>query len=220
MLAFANVSEMGVTSYRTIGRDGEAELEDRGSRFRCTLTRVGDEESARSVVDHARRTHWDARHHCVAWVIGPERAIEHTSDDGEPPGTGGASMLDVVRGRELSDLVAVVSRWVGGTLLGTGAPARAYAGATRAALDEVGVRERVLQDLCEIEVDIAAAGRLEHDLRSRGARVLGVEYTGEALLRFAVPPVARSVVDEIVAELTGGATVPRVIGQEWVDSGG
>jgi hypothetical protein len=76
----------------------------------------------------------------------------------------------------------------------------------------------VLQDLCEVEVDIAAVGRLEHDLRSRGARVLGVEYTGEALLRFAVPPAARGVIDEIVAELTAGTATPKVIGQEWVDS--
>ena len=90
----------------------------------------------------------------------------------------------------------------------------------RAALDEVGVLERVLHDLCEVEVDIAEVGRLEHDLRSRGARVLGVEYTGEALLRFAVPPRARAVVDEIVEDLTGGRATPRVIGQEWVDAGG
>ena len=129
-------------------------------------------------------------------------------------------MLEILRGRELSDVVAVVSRWFGGTMLGTGGLARAYGGATRAALDEVGVGERVLQDLCEVEVDIAAVGRLEHDLRSRGARVLGVEYTSEALLRFAVPPRARGVVEEIVAELTGGEASPHVIGQEWVDSNG
>ena len=73
----------------------------------------------------------------------------------------------------------------------------------------MGVVERVLQDLCEVEVDIAAVGRLEHDLRSRGARVLGVEYTGEALLRFAVPPAARGVIDEIVAELTAGTATPK-----------
>jgi uncharacterized YigZ family protein len=220
MLRTGNFRAMGVTTYLTIAREGETELEVQGSRFRCTVARVGDEEGARSVLEQVRRRHWDAGHHCVAWVIGPERSIEHANDDGEPTGTGGAPMLELLRGRELSDVVAVVSRWFGGTLLGTGGLARAYAGALREGLDEVGQRERVLHDLCEVEVDIAAVGRLEHDLRSRGARVLGVEYTGEALLRFAVPPVARAVVDEIVAELTSGAAVPRVIGQEWVDSGG
>jgi len=209
---------MAVTSYRTIAQDGLTELEVGGSRFSCALTRVADEEDARSVLERARRTHWDARHHCVGWVLGPDRAIEHTGDEGEPLGTGGAPILGELRGRDLSDVVAVVSRWSGDSLLGADVLSRAYGQVTRSALDDVGVLERVLQDLCEVEVDIAEVGRLEHDLRSRGARVLGVEYTGEALLRFAVPPLARAVVDEIVAELTGGRAASRVIGQEWVDS--
>lgn len=210
---------MSVTSYVTIGRDGVAEIEESRSRFRCTLVRVSDEEGARSVLEKVRKENWDARHHCTAFVVGPERAIEGSSDGGEPPGTAGAPMLELLRGRQLTDVVAVVSRWFGGTLLGTGGLARAYAGATRAALDEVGVLERVLQDLCEVEVDIAAVGQLEHALRSRGARVLGVEYTGEASLRFAIPPVARGVAEEIVAELTAGTAQLTVIGQRWVDSG-
>jgi uncharacterized YigZ family protein len=209
---------VSVTSYLTIGRDGSAEIEESRSRFRCTLARVSDEEGARSVLDQVRRQNWDAKHHCTAFVVGPERAVEGSNDGGEPAGTAGAPMLELLRGRELSDVVAVVSRWFGGTLLGTGGLARAYAGATRAALDEVGVRERVLQDLCEVEVDIAAVGQLEHALRSRGARVLGVEYTGEASLRFAIPPVARAVAEEIVAELTSGTARLTVIGQRWVDS--
>jgi uncharacterized YigZ family protein len=209
---------VGVTSYLTIAQDGLAELEVRGSRFSCALTRAADEDDARSVLERARRTHWDARHHCVGWVLGPDRAIEHAGDDGEPPGTGGAPILALLRGRGLSDVVAVVSRWSGATVLGSGRLSRAYADAARTALDEVGVLERVLHVLCEVEVDIAEVGRLEHDLRSRGARVLGVEYTGEALLRFAVPPRTRAVVDEIVAELTGGRATPHVIGEEWVDS--
>jgi uncharacterized YigZ family protein len=210
---------VSVTSYLTIGRDGSAEIKDGGSRFHCTLARVSDEEDARAVVDQVRKQHWDARHHCSAFVVGPDRSIQQANDAGEPPGTGGAPMLELLRGRELTDVVAVVSRWFGGTLLGTGNLARAYAGATRTALDEVGVLERVLQDLCEVEVDIAAVGQLEHALRSRGARVLGVEYTSEASLRFAIPPVARAVAEEIVAELTGGTARLTVIGERWVDSG-
>ena len=172
---------MAVTSYLTIARDGVAEIEERDSRFRCTLARVSDEEGARA----RRRAGPQAALGRPAPLqrlrsSAPTASIEQANDAGEPPGTGGAPMLEVLRGRELTDVVAVVSRWFGGTLLGTGGLARAYAGATRAALDEVGVVERVLQDLCEVEVDIAAVGQLEHDLRSRGARVLGVEYTGEA----------------------------------------
>lgn len=209
---------MPITSYLTIGRDGVAEIEESRSRFRCHLARVHDEDGARSVLEHVRRENWDARHNCTAFLIGPDQAVEGAGDDGEPSGTAGAPMLEQLRGRGVSDVAAVVSRWYGGTLLGTGGLARAYAGATRAALDDVGVLERVLQDICEVEVDIGEVGRLEHALRSRGARVLGVEYTGEALLRVAIPPVARSVTEEIVAELTGGTARLNVSGQRWVDA--
>ena len=211
---------MPITSYLTVARDGFAETEEGRSRFRCTLARVGDEEGARAVVDQVNKQHWDARHHCTAMIVGPDRGYESSSDGGEPPGTGGAPMLEELRGRELTDLVAVGSRWFGGEFLGSRQLTAGYAAATRAALDEVGTVERVLQDLCEVEIDIAAVGRLEHDLRSRGARVLGVDYTGEALLRFAIPPLARSVAEDIVDDLTSGTGRLRVIGQRWVDAGG
>jgi uncharacterized YigZ family protein len=209
-----------ITSYLTVARDGFVEIEEGRSRFRCTVARVSDEEGARAVIDQVNRQHWDAHHHCTAMILGPDRGYEASSDAGEPPGTGGAPMLEQLRGRELTDVVAVGSRWFGGVFLEPGRLAQAYAGATAAALDEVGVVERVLQDLCEVEIDIAAVGRLEHDLRSRGARVLGVDYTGEALLRFAIPPLARSVAEDIVDELTSGTGQLRVIGQRWVDAGG
>ena len=209
---------MSVSSYLVVAGDGTAEVTVSRSRFVCTVAGVSDEPGARAVIEQVRRQHWDAQHHCYAFVVGPERAIEQLSDGGEPPGTGGAPMLELVRGRGLSDVVAVTSRWFGGTMLGTGRLSRAYAEATRAALDAVGVRRRELQDLCEVLVDISAVGRLEHALRSRGARVLGVEYTGDASLRFAVPPRARGIAEEIVAELTEGTARMAVIGEEWVDS--
>lgn len=207
------------TSYVTVAHDGEAEIEVERSRFRGLVARAEDETTARGVVEQQRRAHWDADHHCAAFVLGPEGLLAQSSDDGEPPGTCGAPMLEVLRGRGLSDVVAVVTRWFGGRLLGTGALGRAYAAATRAAVEDAGIVERVLHDVCEVEVDIAAVGRLEHDLRSRGARVLGVDYTGEAALRFAVPPQARTATEEIIAELTHGETRLRVVGQEWVDAG-
>ncbi len=209
-----------MTSYRTVARDGSAEISVEKSRFLCTVARVPDEAEARQLVEQVRRQHWNARHHCNAFVVGPERLLEQASDDGEPPGTGGPPILGMLRGRELTDVVAVVSRWFGGVLLGTGGLTRAYADATRAALEEVGTVERVLHDVCEVTVDIADAGRLEHDLRSRGAHVLGVEYTSDALLHFAVSPLARDAAEAIIGELTSGTEQLRVIGQQWVDAQG
>ena len=125
---------MVVTSYLTVAGTGEVEIEVKRSRFRCHLERVENEDAARAVVEHARREHWDARHHCSAFVLGADGSTQRSSDDGEPAGTAGAPMLEVLRGREVSDVVAVVTRWFGGTLLGAGGLVRAYGDAVRAAL--------------------------------------------------------------------------------------
>jgi uncharacterized YigZ family protein len=205
-------------AYLTLAGSASGEIVVSRSRFLCVVERVEDEISARGVVEEARRNHWDARHHCSAFVIGPERALERGTDDGEPPGTGGAPMLEVLRGRELSDVVAVVTRWFGGTLLGTGGLSRAYADAVRAALDVATFVQRVEQELCEVTVDLAAAGRLEHELRSRGTKVLHIDYTDLATLSLAVPAIAVPVAEEIVAELTEGRAQLIRRGRRWVDA--
>ncbi len=115
-----------VVTYRVPGRSAEAEIEVKRSRFRCTLERVEDEAAARALVERLRREHWDARHHCSAFVVGPPPVpVERSSDDGEPAGTAGAPMLEVLRGAGLSDTAVVVTRWFGGTLLGAGDHAEA-----------------------------------------------------------------------------------------------
>jgi uncharacterized YigZ family protein len=204
-------------SYRTISGNASAEIVVQRSRFLGTVVRVDDEISARGVIEQARKEHWDARHHCSAYILGPNRAVERSNDDGEPPGTGGNPMLEVLRGRELSDVVAVVTRWFGGTLLGTGGLSRAYADAVRAALEQATIVQRVEQELCEVSVDLAAAGRLEHELRSRGTKVLATEYTDMATLSIAVPLIAVAVAEEIVAELTEGQAHLHHRGRRWVD---
>jgi uncharacterized YigZ family protein len=205
-------------SYLTIAADGAAEIEVSRSRCRCALVRVEDEISARGVIEQARKEHWDARHHCSAFVLGPDRALERSNDDGEPPGTAGAPMLDVLRGHQVSDVVAVVTRWFGGTLLGTGGLTRAYSDAVRAAFETVTLVERVEQELCDVTVDLARAGRLEHELRSRGTKVLRIDYTDVATLELAVPTIAIPIAEEIVAELTDGAAGLHRRGRRWVDA--
>ena len=204
-------------SYLTIAADGTGEIEVSRSRFRCNLVRVDDELSARSVVEQARKEHWDARHHCSAFILGPQGALERANDDGEPPGTGGAPMLAVLRGHGVSDVVAVVTRWFGGTLLGTGGLTRAYADAVRAAFEDTPLVRRVEQELCEVSVELAAAGRLEHELRSRGAKVLRIDYTDVATLELAVPLIAVAVTEEIVGELTEGTSALYRRGRRWFD---
>ena len=203
------------TTYATVARTATAETEVKRSRFLCHVERVGDEDAARAVVDRIRKEHWDARNHCSAFVLGPDGDVQRSSDDGEPSGTAGAPMLEVLRGRDVSDVVAVVTRWFGGTLLGAGGLVRAYGDAVRAGLDAAGVRRRVLSQRYDVPVGHADAGRLESDLRGRGVGVLGVDHATHATLHLAVP--AGHDLDALLAELTGGSVLARPTGQAWVD---
>ncbi len=211
-------------SYLVIARAAEAEIEVKRSRFLCTLRRVADEAAARAVVDEMRRQHWDARHHCSAFrvqqsVVGPPPApVERSSDDGEPAGTAGAPMLEVLRGAGVSDVVAVVTRWFGGTLLGAGGLVRAYGDAVRAGLDAAGTLRRTLVHEHLLELDHADAGRVESELRARGVAVLDTEYAARVALRLGVPPDEEPRLAALVAELTAGAAETQVAGERWVDT--
>lgn len=207
-----------MSTYLTLARDAEAEIEVKRSRFLATLVRVPDEAAARGVVERLRKEHWDARHHCSAFVLGPPPVpVEWSSDDGEPAGTAGAPMLDVLRGAQVSDTVAVVTRWFGGTLLGAGGLVRAYGDAVRAGLDAAGTLRRSLVREHLLEVDHADAGRVESELRTRGMTVLGTSYDARATLRLGVAPDGEERLHALVAELTSGRADLVAAGERWVD---
>ncbi|WP_182525969.1 IMPACT family protein [Nocardioides dongkuii] len=212
-----------MSSYLTLARDVEVETEVKRSRFLATLVRVPDEAAARAVVDRLRRVHHDARHHCSAFVVGPPPSpVERASDDGEPAGTAGAPMLEVLRGAAggagVSDVVAVVTRWFGGTLLGAGGLVRAYGDAVRAGLDLAGTRRRSLVREHVLVVDHADAGRVETELRGRGVAVLATSYADRATLLLGVPPEGEGRLHALVAELTGGRGETSAAGERWVDA--
>ncbi|MQW75847.1 YigZ family protein [Nocardioides sp. dk4132] len=210
-----------MTGYLTVARDAEAEIEVKRSRFLCTLERVEDEAAARAVVERLRRAHWDARHHCSAFVLGPPPVpVERSSDDGEPAGTAGAPMLEVLRGWEgsgVSDVVAVVTRWFGGTLLGAGGLVRAYGDAVRAGLAASGTVRRLLVRELLVEVGHADAGRVETELRHRGVAVLDATYAATVTLRLGVEPEEEPALHALLAELSAGTALAVPAGERWVD---
>lgn len=206
------------TRYLTLATDGEAEIEVKRSRFRATLARVTTESEARETVEGLRKQYWDGRHHCSAFILGPDAQVQRSSDDGEPAGTAGAPMLEVLRGAGVSDVVAVVTRWFGGVLLGTGGLIRAYSDAVRAGLEQVGTLRRELLVQYALELDHATAGKVEADLRARGVQVLDVTYAASATLRLGVGESQAGRLAPLVAELTGGAIEPQRVGSSWVDT--
>ena len=183
------------------------EIEVKRSRFLATLARADSEKQARGVVAQVRGTFPDARHHCLAFIIDLPDAqpIERSSDDGEPAGTAGMPMLEVLRGAELGHVVAVVTRYFGGVLLGTGGLVRAYSDAVAAVLADtprVVPQRRILWGL---DVSPAEAGRVQGALLNRGLEVVDADWGATVRLTVAVadPDAALPVVRELTqSELT------------------
>ncbi len=213
----APASLQAVESYLVPAREATAELEVKRSRFRCRLVRVETEEAARAVIAEERGTHGTAGHHCSAFVLGPTATTVRSSDDGEPSGTAGPPILDALRGAGLSDVVAVVSRWFGGTLLGTGGLVQAYGDATRAGLELAGRRRRELRHRLEVTVDFGAAGRLEDLLRREAAGVEVDYHSTHATLRAAAPARSLDRLRAMIMTATGGTAELRALDPRWVD---
>ena len=112
--------------YQTVYQGASAEIVEKKSRFIAEVFPVSSEEEAAEILEEVKKQYWDARHHCWAYVIGDTQAAERCSDDGEPSGTAGKPILEVIRGQKLSNVLVVVTRYFGGTLLGTGGLVRAY----------------------------------------------------------------------------------------------
>ncbi|WP_051298474.1 IMPACT family protein [Arthrobacter castelli] len=217
-----------IPCYTTISGEYRHEIEIKRSRFITVLSRSETEEQARDLVAGLRREFHDARHHCSAFVLGPERSMQRSNDDGEPSGTAGAPMLEALLRREtapgvtdLSDITAVVVRYFGGVLLGAGGLVRAYSDSVSQAVDSAPAVRRRRMRLYAVPAPHADAGRLENELRSAGTVVLGSDYSGPAVqIRAAVddaPGAVTGFLDQL-ASLTAGGAVPEQLGTKWVDA--
>jgi len=184
-----------------IARDVVHEIEIARSRFRCALTRVPDADAAGAVIDTIRREHWTATHHCTALRAGD---TQRSNDDGEPAGTAGVPMLEVLTRREITDVVAVVSRWFGGTKLGAGGLVRAYGRAVGEALDAAGTLRRVRHREVLLAVGHDEAGRLENALRANAYRVRDVRHGPDVTITVDVPDDGTDEFAHWLAERTGG----------------
>lgn len=216
--------------YTTFAGEYRHEIEIKKSRFITVLRRTENEDEARGVVGALRREFRDARHHCSAYVLGPDRSIQRSNDDGEPSGTAGAPMLEALLRREtapgtadLSDATAVVVRYFGGVLLGAGGLVRAYSDSVSQAAAEAPLIRRQRMRLFAIPAGHAAAGRLENELRAAGTVVLGSDYGSDGVrIRVALqdrPDAVRGFHDQLAA-LTAGGPAAEPLETEWVDLSG
>ena len=207
----------------TIAGAVDHEIVIRKSRFLARLEPVASMADADAAIARVRKVHWDARHHCVALVVGPNGEQQRSSDDGEPAGTAGVPMLEVLRHRNVTDLVAVVTRYFGGVLLGAGGLVRAYSSSVSEALDRAQIVRRVVMTEVFADVPHADAGRIDNALREWAVAheaVLREPAYGE-VVRFAlvVPPKALGDLTDALAAWTAGAIMPAFGAQRIVGLG-
>jgi uncharacterized YigZ family protein len=201
--------------YRTVARAGVHELEINKSRFRCALAPAATEEEAQAFVQRIRKEHPTATHNCFAYVIGADGGVQKSSDDGEPGGTAGVPMLQMLLRREVRYVVAVVTRYYGGVKLGAGGLIRAYGGAVGEALDALGTVTRRRFRLATVTVDHQRAGRLENDLRATGRQVRDVRYAAEVTLEIGLPEAEVDSFRDWLADATAGTAVLELGGEAY-----
>ncbi|HGF1449043.1 TPA: YigZ family protein [Streptococcus suis] len=202
--------------FKTIKDDGIVEEEIKKSRFICFMKRVTSEEEAREFINAIKKEHYKANHNCSAFVLGENMTIKRTSDDGEPSGTAGVPMLTVLENHQLTNVVAVVTRYFGGIKLGAGGLIRAYAGAVAKAVKEIGMVEVKEQEGIAISLTYAqyqefANWRAEWQLEEFDTQF----NTGVDTLIFvdkqAVEPVLASLTEFYHGKVTGQVAESRVV---------
>lgn len=184
------------------GYHADAAIDVKRSRFIATIARVEDEDAARAVIAEVRRAHQTARHHCSAFIVEVPggRPIERSSDDGEPAGTAGMPMLDVLRGAGLTQVVAVVTRYFGGVLLGTGGLVRAYSDAVQTALDAAPRVQVIERSAFSIVVEHEHFGRVQAQLLRAGIDIVDVDYS--AVVQLTVLAGCSADVESVVSEVS------------------
>ena len=203
----------------TVAAAVEHETVVRKSRFVCRIEPVSSVEEAEAVIAGIRKRAWDATHNCTAMVTGLHGDQARSSDDGEPSGTAGIPMLEVLRRRELTDVVAVVTRYFGGVKLGAGGLVRAYSSAVSETLDLVALVRRAALTQVTVEVPHAEAGRYDNLLRDwaghHGATLGEPTYAATAALELWVPEAELARLGDDLAAASAGTLVP-VIGAERI----
>ena len=190
-----------LSQYKTVYRGGEAEIIEKKSRFIATVKPVNSEEEAIEFIESLKKKYWNATHNCFAYVLGEHFQIQRCSDDGEPSGTAGKPMLDVLLGEEIHDVVVVVTRYFGGTLLGTGGLVRAYAGATKEGLSASKVITKMHGQKISIQTDYTGLGKIQYILGQRGLSILNSIYTDKVELEVLLP---EDVIGEVMADIREG----------------
>ncbi|MCD8224833.1 MAG: YigZ family protein [Clostridiales bacterium] len=202
-------------SCKILYRGGVGELVEKKSRFIATTFPVRSEEEAAAFIEQTRKKYWDARHNCTAWVIGGSPLLSRCSDDGEPAQTAGRPMLDVLLGAQLRDVCVVVTRYFGGTLLGTGGLVRAYSGAVTEGLKNSVILEKCRGRNVLVRTDYNGVGKLQYVAGQMGLTIMDTEYTEQVTAKLLVPPALLGSFRAQMEERTAGQAQMELQDEVW-----
>ena len=192
------------SEYLTLARPGQGEYEEKKSRFLGKAVHIESEEEAAVFSAGIRKQYYDARHTCYAWVLGEGSERKKSSDDGEPSGTAGQPILRVIEGSGCTNVLVIVTRYFGGTLLGTGGLVRAYTQAARAALEDAQKARMCLCRKLAVTVEYGALDRLLYALRRDGIEPQETEYGAKVTLHLIIEEKQGDTVENMITALTSG----------------
>ena len=197
--------------YKTIYEGGQGEIVEKKSRFLAEVRLVKSEEEALKFIEEKKKQYWDATHNCYAYVIGERKELMRCSDDGEPQGTAGKPMLDVLLGEDLYNTAVVVTRYFGGTLLGTGGLVRAYSKAVQEGIKESRVITKYHGILTEIGIDYTGVGKLQYLFAKNQIPIIDSQYAEDVKMQILIPAKEEGMIKKVVTEATNArATVTDI----------
>ena len=190
--------------YKTVLEGGVGEITEKKSRFIATVRPVKSEEEALAFLEETKKKYWDARHNCFVYSVGLNREYTRCSDDGEPSGTAGRPMLDVILGEDIYNVAVVVTRYFGGLLLGTGGLVRAYSKAVQEGLEASRIIEKCHGIALKVTTDYTGIGKIQYIAGERNIPILNSEYTDKVVLELLIPSENVEGVQKAITESTNG----------------
>ena len=194
------MSENTISLY--VYKGGQGEITEKKSRFIATVRPVESEDEAVSFINETKKKYWDARHNCSAFVIGKRQELTRCSDDGEPAGTAGRPMLDVLLKENIHNAAVVVTRYFGGVLLGTGGLVRAYQQATKEGLAASEIIEKKDGAVLFIRTDYTGIGRLQYLFAQEKITVMDTAYEADVLVKAVIPENDKKRIEKTIIEQT------------------
>ncbi|NLZ73386.1 MAG: YigZ family protein [Bacteroidales bacterium] len=197
--------------FKTIYQSAQAEIIEKKSRFIATVRPVESEEEAQAFIEEMRKKYWDATHNVFAYQIGERNQIQRFSDDGEPSGTAGLPVLDVLKGEDLKNTAIVVTRYFGGTLLGTGGLVRAYGRCAKEGVLEAKIIEKVLYAVYHVVIDYSRLGKIQYEILQMGHVIQDTVYTDSiTLITFVEEKAEEAFINKIAEISSAQAEVTKI----------